>query len=191
MVQDSAKRQHLRVAVKVMVGFGIVAFVLMLLSSLTGGQGTSPAAPPMRISIDDISPGTAKYTLWNDRPIMVLYRDESALHALENATQTLVDPQSKRSDQPDSLDASLRSPSRQWFVAFSSGTDLSCPIEVREAGGEFQDQPWLGGLADTCRGSRYDFAGRVFAAQHASKNLAIPPYRINADGSITLGVSAQ
>ncbi len=177
MSQDTHTRQLLRVSVKVMVFAGMVLFALMLLSSLSGRNSTKPSTPSMVIPTDDILVGEARFVLWEERPVLVYHRSDNDINALTSAKQKLGDATELPTADP------------RWFVAYANGTDLSCPIKLLEPGGDFKGARWLGGFVDTCRGSRYDFAGRVFANQHATRNLKLPPYVLKPDGYIVLGVS--
>lgn len=179
MSQVNNTRQLLRVSVKVMVLAGVVLFALMLLSSLSGRDTIRPATPAMIVPTDDILVGEARFVVWEERPVLVYRRSDNDINALTSAKQKLGDATELPTANP------------RWFVAFANGTDLSCPIKLLEPGGDFKGEPWLGGFVDTCRGSRYDFAGRVFANQNATRNLKLPPYVLKPDGNIVLGVSHQ
>ena len=185
--QDNSKRQKLRVAIKLMASIGILAFVGLLLSSMSGPASVPTAVPSMRVETSGFSEGQVEYTVWHGRPVLIYKRRAEDLQALQLATQSLADSDSKQSTQPEFPNPALRSLAPEWFVAFSSGTDMGCPIELRPAGGQYLAQPWLGGFADTCGGSVYDLAGRVFAGQAARENLAVPRYSIKPNGDIMLG----
>jgi len=189
--QENSKRLRLRVATKLMFGFGLLVFVALLLSSLSGPSSTPKALPSMLVETSRIKEGEVEYKLWHGRPVLILHRSSAQINTLGSASQALRDPNSNQSTQPDFALAQTaqRSRGQQWFVAFSSGTHQGCPIELYPAGGEFLDEPWLGGFRDTCAGSVYDFAGRVFAEQPARENLSIPMYTIKPNGDILLGGS--
>jgi ubiquinol-cytochrome c reductase iron-sulfur subunit len=177
MYQDNNTRQLLRVAVKVMVGIGLLLFVLMLVSSLSGRDTSKPSIPAMVVNTQDIQIGEARFVLWEGRPVVVYHRSDTDREAIDLAKQKLLDA---------TILPTQKSP---WFVAYSNGTDLGCPIKLLAPGGSFQGEEWLGGFIDTCRGSRYDFAGRVFAGQNAARNLGVPPFVLKSSGDIVLGAS--
>ena len=187
MSQDTSKRQKLRVAIKLMVAIGLLAFVALLMSSMSNPDSVSTAVPAMLVETSGIDEGEVEYTVWHGRPVLIYKRSVEDLQALQLATQSLADPESEQSHQPELPYPQLRSLTPEWFVAFSSGTDMGCPIELRPAGGGYAGQLWLGGFADTCGGSVYDLAGRVFSGQQARENLAVPPYKIKPNGDILLG----
>jgi len=70
----------------------------------------------------------------------------------------------------------LRSNQPEWFIAIALGTGYGCPIEVK---GDL--------IVETCQGSRFDLAGRVFSGDYADKNLAVPRYSLSDDGFLLLG----
>ncbi|MEE9334349.1 MAG: ubiquinol-cytochrome C reductase, iron-sulfur subunit [Granulosicoccaceae bacterium] len=177
----------LRVATKLMVAVGVLAFVGLLISSLSSSESVSTDLPSMLVDTSGIDHGQVEYTVWHGRPILIYRRTVDDRQVLRHVTRNLVDAESKHSIQPDFPNLPLRSLSPEWFVAFSSGTDMGCPIELHAASTEPSGELVAGRFSDTCRGSSYDLAGRVYSDQPATKNLAVPPYSIKPDGNILLG----
>lgn len=177
--QDTNKRQMLRVATKLMVAVGVLAFVGLLISSMSSSESVSVDLPSMLVDTSGIREGQVEYKLWHGRPILIYRRSADDLQALQASSQSLADSESEHSIQPDFAKTLLRSLVPQWFVAFSSGTDQGCPIKLLP-----------GHFVDTCRGSSYDLAGRVYSNQPATENLAVPPYNIKPDGNILLGAGS-
>ena len=174
--QSAQKRQMLRVATKLMFGVGVLAFVGLLVSSMSSSKSVSVDLSTMLIDTSSIEEGQVQYKLWHGRPILIYRRTADDLQTLELSSQSLTDANSKYSTQPDFAKTPLRSLAPEWFVAFSSGTDQGCPIKLLARH-----------FADTCRGSSYDLAGRVYSDQPATKNLAVPPYKIKPNGNILIG----
>ena len=48
-------------------------------------------------------------------------------------------------------------------------------------------QDWNGGFFCPCHGSKFDFAGRVFAGSPAPINLEVPKYKFVGDAKIIIG----
>ncbi len=170
------KRQALRVATKLVGAFGVLAFVAVLISSMSNSESVSNDLPSMLVDTSGIEEGQIDYTVWHGRPVLIYRRTREDLQALQLTSPDLADATSERSIQPDFPNAQLRSLTAEWFVAFSSGTDMGCPIKLDS-----------GRLTDTCAGSSYDLAGRVYLDQPAKKNLAVPPYTVKPNGDILLG----
>ncbi len=189
-INVAAQEQHrlrLRVAAKLMLALGFLAVMYVVLSMVFSSDESTRVVPTQRVDISRLTPGQTHIVLWEGRPVIVYRRTAADIEALQNSTAALDDPQSKRSRQPDWAKNSLRSREAEWFVGIGVGTDFSCPVELLPVGGEqFKDKPWLGGFVDSCRGSRYDLAGRVFESQFADRNLIVPQYRIN-NGILLLG----
>ncbi|RZA14454.1 MAG: ubiquinol-cytochrome c reductase iron-sulfur subunit, partial [Proteobacteria bacterium] len=50
---------------------------------------------------------------------------------------------------------------------------------------------WQGGYFCPCHGSHYDLAGRVFKAQPAPLNLAVPAHHYESAEVLVLGVDGE
>jgi len=154
---------------------------------LRSGSDEVVAGPTKKVDIRQLAVGRAEFLIWEGRPVVVYRRRQQEIAVLSSQNPLLLDPESKKSDQPESMRHDRRSQDDNWFVAIALGTDLGCRIDLLAASSEvFQGQPWAGGFVDTCRQSRFDLAGRVFKSQYATKNLVVPTYSVE-EGSIILG----
>lgn len=180
--EDQARRLKLRVAAKLMAWLGLAAMLYVLVAAILSGDGEVPSVPSMKINIGAIEPGEVLFDTWEGRPVLVYRRTDQDVVNLRSEDERLVDPQSRRSDQPESVTNAFRSASADWFVAIALGTDLGCSLDFLPASSNrFQGKPWQGGFVDSCRKARYDTAGRVFESQYATRNLAVPVYSIAED----------
>jgi len=176
------RRQRLRVASKLLLLFGLVCLLYVFAASFLTTLPNERAYETRRVSLAEQPAGSMQLYNWNGRPILVLHRTQTQIDSLSLHESELQDAVSRRSRQPEFALNRQRSRDGRWFVAIAAGTDLSCAIEYLPPSTEaFRDQPWPGGMADACRGARYDTAGRVYAGQHARKNLTIPHYTIDGD----------
>lgn len=173
---DSAYRLYLRVIAKLMMALGAMAVVYVFLAALISGEDDENALDLMRAPIADIKPGTLKTLIWEGRPVLVFRRTPEQIVTLSRVNEALRDERSVDSKQPEKASNALRSNDEEWFIAIALGTDYGCPLELK---GEL--------IVDTCRGSRYDLAGRVYAGEYADRNLVVPRYTLNEDGSVLLG----
>ena len=172
-------RLQLRVAAKLMLAMAFFSIVYVFLSAFLSGDRNAGSMPAFRVAIDTIAPGQTRQLTWQGRPVLIHRRTSEEIASLSISDDRLVDPQSASSEQPEWVDGPSRSRQDEWFVAIAVGTDFSCPIEFVPASDElFQGAPWPGGYADSCRGSRYDQSGRVYADQYADENLMVPAYAI-------------
>ncbi|HBR97471.1 MAG TPA: hypothetical protein DD979_08835 [Gammaproteobacteria bacterium] len=190
---DTRRRRFLlRVGVKLMA-YSVLAGIVWVGIGFVATQSDPKARlKTARISLATLAVGKATLVDWGGRPVVVLYRGAALLDALaEIPESTLRDPVSKASEQPASFDQTLRSATAQYFVAIAYGTDLGCPVRYLPPDEQaFQGHTWPGGFIDSCRGSRYDIAGRVYRQQQAQKNLVVPPHRIDGD-TLVLGATIQ
>ena len=176
------RRQRLRVASKILLLFGLCCLLYVFASSFLTSRPNERSYETMRVPLAQQSAGSMELYNWNGRPILVLHRTQAQIDSLLLHESELQDADSRRSRQPEFALNRQRSREARWFVAIAAGTDLSCAIEyLPPQSEEFRSQPWPGGMADACRGARYDTAGRVYADQHARKNLTIPQYTIDGD----------
>lgn len=201
MIDDSGgneiRRLRLRVLIKVMLSVAAGTVLFVLLAFFFSGEDERPRVPGLRVDVSNLQPGETERLLWEGRPVLVQRRTPAMIDALQSPAATLDgrlrDPDSRRSDQPESMVNAVRSRDPEWFVAIALGTDQGCPVSV--ASGDEMAQTDTGSeansggveLVDECRGSRYDGAGRVLADQYADRNLAVPDYVLETlDGRLTL-----
>jgi ubiquinol-cytochrome c reductase iron-sulfur subunit len=177
MRASDARRLYLRVTLKFM-GAGLLLFVLYVMVSGLFGDPGGDSVLPMHIDLAGLPAGSLHRLEWRGRELMVLRRSP-AMDAADAAHEHLLyDPASRWSVQP----RDARNPGRTlvpgYFIAYAHGTDLSCPLDLVSPD-EAAVEGWGGGFVDRCRGSRYDFAGRVHDGQPARRNLEVPAYRID------------
>ncbi|MFA7096342.1 MAG: hypothetical protein WC383_07615 [Gammaproteobacteria bacterium] len=179
---EAPRRVWLRVPVKLMALAGLAVVGLVLLSSLFSTE--AERIEPLALDLRSLAPGEIRFDHWNRRRVLVLHRTPDMLRTVQNG-DGLLDPESKRSRQPDAARNPHRSLRPEYFVAIAHGTDLGCELEFVPQGDPHGG--WPGGFRDRCRGSRYDFAGRVYEGQEAYRNLEIPPHRYLPDGRLLIG----
>ncbi|MFK7997247.1 MAG: hypothetical protein AB8B87_24170 [Granulosicoccus sp.] len=178
--EDARRRLRLRVAAKVMLYLGFAGMVYVFISALMSGDGEVPAVPSKLVDISNLEPGEVDFLTWEGRPVLVYRRMDSDVVKLRTTDDRLRDPDSARSDQPPFAQNILRSETADYFVAIALGTGQGCTVSHVPASGEaFQGRAWEGGFVDSCGKDRYDFAGRVYEDQYASKNLKVPQYAID------------
>ncbi|MCG5535279.1 ubiquinol-cytochrome c reductase iron-sulfur subunit [Ectothiorhodospira mobilis] len=183
-------RFYYRVALKVLSLAGVGALVLVMLSGLLGswfGADEAGDAPGLTVELADLSPGGIRKVAWDGRPVWILRRTPAMEAADARTADRLYDPASRLSRQPAAYRNAHRSAAPEWFVFIALGTDLNCPLEYVPPQGEGEGDAWGGGFVDRCRGSRYDFAGRVLKDQPARRNLEVPPYRLVSGTRLVLG----
>lgn len=169
---STARRLWLTRAIKVM-GLALIGGFGYVLYATLPSSAPRPAPPELRVSLRDLSDGTVLTLRWGERPIIVLHRTPAMVASLERHDD-LVHP------APVAHTA--------YFVAIDRGTDLGCPLRYIPPGADDTPRrPWPGGFRDSCGGSWYDAAGRVFKGQSATADLQLPPYHVTADDTLILG----
>ena len=71
-----------------------------------------------------------------------------------------------------------------WLITMGVCTHLGC---VPLGAGEGEVKGDFGGYFCPCHGSKFDFAGRVFAGSPAPVNLKVPPYKFVGDNKVIIG----
>jgi ubiquinol-cytochrome c reductase iron-sulfur subunit len=179
---DQRRRLRLRVAAKLMVGFGVLCLAYVLIAQVFSGGGETPSMPTLRVAVADLQPGESRIVSWEDRPVLLYRRLDEDFSQLRSADERLLDATSRQSQQPESYRGDFRSSSPELFVAIALGTDLGCPVSfLPPQRADFQGKPWAGGFIDSCRKGRYDLAGRVYRSQYADRNLVVPRYVLEGD----------
>lgn len=164
-----------------------LAVVYVVISAIRTGSDDVPDVPTKKVDVSAMASGEVIFLTWEGRPVMIYKRQSADFGKLREPDNRLEDQNSQHSKQPVLAENAYRSLEPDWFVAIASGTDLGCSLELLPAESKpFQNRPWAGGFVDTCRKSRYDFAGRVFESQFATKNLAVPAYAVSGQ-TIILG----
>ncbi len=183
------RRQRLRVAVKLMMLIALAYAFVVLFSSFMTTQPGEKSYQSKQIDASSLEPGQMDLFNWNGRPVLVFRRTAKQILQLQQQADTLLqDADSASSNQPSFARDKLRSRHPEWFVAIASGTDLNCNVGwLAESDALFKGASWPGGFVDSCRGSRYDMAGRVYKGQNARRNLAVPEYLSDGQGVFNLG----
>jgi ubiquinol-cytochrome c reductase iron-sulfur subunit len=186
-MNDTPKRLLLRLSVKIMglIGAGSAAYALI---SSVGDHTSKPKSPPvLRLHLPATTEPFSRIS-WAGGNLILLKRDKALLESLSRMDSELLDPQSGNARQPEVLASPSRSLQSDYFLAYDRGTDMGCPLTWVPSGDiSAPHQPWPGGFRDTCRGSWYDAAGRVFKEQQAERNLDIPSYRQIAPDLLEIG----
>lgn len=179
------QRAFYRVLTKVLVYTGL-AFVVYIFAASLFVPGCGPRAPTRVVEIDKLVVGEVTFVDWGGRPLLILHRDAAMLSDIARVGEALYDPLSRWSEQPAFAQNAHRSLTPAFFVAIALSPDMNCTLDfvpIREP----DAQGWRGGFVDRCRGSRYDFAGRVLKQQHAKRNLMVPPYYFRSSGQLVIG----
>lgn len=174
-------------------GIGAVMTAIPFVSSFAPSQRARAAGGPVEVDISDILPGGMKTVEWRGKPVWLVRRTGDMLAALQGHDAELVDPQSKRDQQPSYARNPARAIRPDMFVAIGICTHLGCsPSRAPKDGGNPSlPADWPGGFFCPCHGSTFDGAGRVFKNKPAPTNLEVPPHRYTSDTRILVGEDTQ
>ncbi len=160
--------------------------------SWSPGAKAKAAGAPVRINIGKLQVGEQIVAEWRGQPVFILRRGPAILAGLDKVAPQLADPQSEDSLQPDYVDPQLRSIRPDILLVVGICTHLGCSPTFRPQVAPVDLGPeWVGGYFCPCHGSRYDLAGRVYRAQPAPLNLAVPPHRYESAEIIVIGLDQE
>jgi ubiquinol-cytochrome c reductase iron-sulfur subunit len=129
---------------------------------------------------------------WRGRPIFVVKRSQDALAALNEDPARLADPESQDPEQPNYAQNEYRSRTPEVLVLVGLCPHLFCsPTPHVELRPQPFDSDWRGGFFCPCHGSRFDLAGRVYSGSPASRNMQVPPYSLEEDNVLVIGIDEE
>ena len=156
-------------------GAGTVAAAGAFVGAMRPSRKTQAAGAPVSVNVAHLQPGQLHTVVWRLKPVWILRRSPEMIAGLSELPG-LSDPASESSLQPDYCQNPTRSIKPEFLVVVGLCTHLGC----LPAQGD-------GVFLCACHGSRFDFAGRVFAGSPAPSNLIVPPHRYAADNEIIIG----
>ncbi len=170
-------------------GAAAVATAVPFVASFEPSERARAMGAAVDVDIGDIPPGGMKTVEWRGKPVWILRRTPEMLAALGGHDAELVDPQSRRDQQPDYARNATRSIKPEVFVAVGICTHLGCSPTRTPAGSGNPSLPadWPGGFFCPCHGSTFDGAGRVFKNKPAPTNLEVPPHEYLAATRLLVG----
>ena len=186
---NAGRRRFLVAATSVVGAAGAAGAAIPFLGSWAPSARAKAAGAPVRVNIGKIEPGQQIVAEWRGQPVFVLHRAPEIMQGLKKIEAQLADPESKQSEQPTYVDASMRSIKPEVLLVLGVCTHLGCAPTFRpEVAPADLGPEWVGGYFCACHGSRYDLAGRVYKAQPAPLNLLVPPHSYETDSIVIIGV---
>jgi len=155
----------------------VVAAVLYVLLDFAIDVRPATIQASYRFNVGALAVDEVRILRQDNLSILVMRRSAATLAALMQAGESLQDPDSRYSHQPDDADNPLRSRHAEYFVSYAVGTDLACALTV-----------FASELREGCGSARYDFAGRAFEGANKFQNLSIPDYNFD-DNFSTLTIN--
>ena len=189
---DIGRRRFLTGATTVVgavgTGFAAVPFV----ASFQPSERAKAIGAPVEQDISKLEPGGRVVVKWRGQPVWIVRRSEDNLSGLSAVEAQLRDPKSEEEQQPGYAQNEHRSIKPEILVLVGLCTHLGCSPTYRpELAPADLGADWKGGFFCPCHGSKFDFAGRVYAGVPAPTNLVVPPHKYLSDTRIIIGVDQE
>jgi len=185
-------RRNLVMVTSALGGAASAGAAVPFVASMWPSERARAAGAPVSVDVSQLTPGELAIVEWRGKPVWVLRRSKDMLASLKSIEPRLSDPQSKASEQPTYAENEYRSAEPDLLVLVGVCTHLGCsPQEKPAADKDEMGADWPGGFYCPCHGSKFDFAGRVFKGSPAPTNLVVPPYTLQADGSVLIGADEK
>ncbi len=185
---DKDKRGLLLAVTGFVGGVAAAATAVPFAGSMFPSERAKAAGAPVEADISKLAPGEMQVVEWRGKPVWIMNRTKEMLEGIKKSDSRTSDPNSDVPQQPPYAKNEYRSIKPDIVVLEGVCTHLGCspqykPVESKADMG----QDWNGGFFCPCHGSKFDFAGRVFAGSPAPTNLKVPPYKFVGDAKIVIG----
>lgn len=192
-VRSDARRRFLTIATSALGAVGVAFAAVPFLKSWQPNAKARAAGAPVKVDVQALAPGQMVIVEWRGRPIYIVHRTLEQLATLTALEPKLVDPDSRRPQQPDYVAGAGRALRPEYLVLVGLCTHLGCAPKYRpELSPADLGPAWRGGFFCPCHGSLFDLAGRVYKGTPAApNNLEVPPHTYDDDGALLIGVDAQ
>jgi ubiquinol-cytochrome c reductase iron-sulfur subunit len=183
------ERRRMLLLTAVTASAGMAATAVPFVASFAPSERARAMGASVEVDIGDIPPGGIKTVEWRGKPVWIMRRTPAMLATLHALDGELVDPASRKDQQPAYARNPQRSIRPEVFVAVGICTHLGCSPTELPAGtiNPSVGSDWKGGFFCPCHGSTFDLAGRVFKNKPAPSNLEVPPYKYLADSKLLIG----
>ena len=185
---DAERRKLLVIATSVVGGAGLLTAAYPFVASMEPSALARAQGGPVQADISTLAVGELRTVAWRGKPVWLMRRSDEMIHALQQPNSDLVDPFSKRSEQPASCVNATRSERPDILVAVGVCTHLGCTPVLRLDDKALNAELHApGGFYCPCHGSRFDLACRVVKNVPAPTNLVIPDYKFTGASMVEIG----
>lgn len=190
---NQGRRRFLTGATCVVGAAGAVGAAIPFVGSWYPSARAKAAGAPVKINISKIEPGGMAIEEWRGKPVYIVRRSAEALASLGQLTDTLSDPESEKSEQPEYVNPETRAIRDEYLIMVGLCTHLGCAPKYRPEVGaaDLGGEEWLGGFFCPCHGSKFDLAGRVYKGVPAPLNLPVPPHMYESDSVVVIGIDEE
>ena len=186
---DKGRREFLTGTTALLGGIGASVAAIPFLATFQPSAKAKAIGAPVEADISQIEPGQRITVKWRGKPVWVVRRTEQQVEELNKfGTDTLQDPDSDASEQPEFAQNAWRSENSEFLVLVGICTHLGCsPNFFPGLDNKAMGSDWKGGFYCPCHGSKFDLAGRVYGGVPAPTNMTVPPYRFLSENRILIG----
>jgi ubiquinol-cytochrome c reductase iron-sulfur subunit len=184
---DAGRRRFLTASVGVVGGVAAVGVAVPYVASWQPSERARAFGAPIEVDISKIEPGQMLTYQWRGKPVWIVSRPKEVLEALPGLDNRLRDPSSSQDQQPPYARNEYRSIKPKILVLIGICTHLGCSPSYVKPDEAPLGAGWPGGFFCPCHGSRFDYAGRVYAGVPAPTNLVVPPHMYLSDTRILIG----
>jgi ubiquinol-cytochrome c reductase iron-sulfur subunit len=194
---DYGRRRLLTAATAGTGAIGVAFAAIPFLASWKPSARAKALGAPVAVDASKLEAGQMLKVVWRGQAVFVVRRVKTVVDQLGGHDDLLADPQSLDSQQPEYIKSTgaARARNPEYWVGLAVCTHLGCsPLGAFERNNPFQvagadlGAQWPGGFYCPCHGSKYDLSGRVFKSMPAPKNLTVPPYAVDANLRISIGL---
>ena len=194
---DHSRRRLLTAATAGTGAIGVAFAAIPFLASWKPSARAKALGAPVAVDASKLEAGQMLKVVWRGQAVFVVRRVKNVVDQMGGHDDLLADPKSDDSTQPDYIKSTgaVRARNPEYWVGLAVCTHLGCsPLGAFEPNNQFQvagadlGAGWPGGFYCPCHGSKYDLSGRVFKSMPAPKNLTVPPYAVDANLRINIGV---
>jgi ubiquinol-cytochrome c reductase iron-sulfur subunit len=184
---DAGRRRFLTASVAVVGGVAAAGVAVPFVAAWQPSERARAFGAPVEVDISKIEPGQMITSQWRGKPVWIVNRTPEILQALPGIDDRLRDPQSTQDQQPVYAKNEFRSIKPELLVLIGICTHLGCSPSYVKANAAPLGPGWEGGFFCPCHGSKFDYAGRVYAGVPAPTNLVVPPHKYLSDTQILIG----
>ena len=182
------EKRALLIAAGAIGAAGLVAAAYPFVASLEPSARALAEGGSVEFDLGPLRPGEMTTVAWRGQPVWIMKRTPAMVSALRLPNPDLLDPSSKRSQQPADCVNATRSVQPGVFVCVAVCTHLGCSPTLRLDDASLAARLHVhDGYYCPCHGSMFDLAGRVARNVPAPLNLVIPDHRFKSPTSLVIG----
>jgi ubiquinol-cytochrome c reductase iron-sulfur subunit len=188
---DAGRRRFLTASATVVGGAAAVGTVVPFVAAWQPSERARAIGAPIEVDISKLEPGEMVTVKWRGQPVWIVSRTPEILEALPAINDRLRDPESTQDQQPVYARNEVRSIKPEILVLIGICTHLGCSPSYIKQDEAPLGTGWPGGFFCPCHGSKFDYAGRVYAGVPAPTNLVVPPHQYVSDTRILIGADGE